>query len=190
MVGRFLSRQRNFILGMTLWASFLLVVSPSLNGQQVTPGRTIAVANLLGCSTANSVLQGGATPTCTTTPTIDTANLSGGILYLGSNSNRIRDNGSGIFGFTNSTDVGVRLKMTAAQLQVLTTASADTATIAAKTHLASAGTFANCNAAPVEGMLCAITDSSTATWGATITGSGSNHVLGYYNGTNWTVAAK
>jgi hypothetical protein len=42
---------------------------------------------------------------------------------------------------------------------------------------------------PVEGMMVSVTDSSTATWGATITGGGSNHVLAYYNGTNWTVAA-
>lgn len=42
----------------------------------------------------------------------------------------------------------------------------------------------------VEGMMVAVTDSSTATWGATITGGGANHVLAYYNGTNWTVAGK
>lgn len=63
----------------------------------------------------------------------------------------------------------------------------DTATIKAKTHQATAGAFSTCNASPVEGMLCAITDSSTATWGATITGGGANHVIGYYNGTNWKV---
>ena len=51
-------------------------------------------------------------------------------------------------------------------------------------------TFANRPGTPVEGMLIPITDSSTATWGATITGGGSNHVLAYYNGTNWTVAGK
>lgn len=51
-------------------------------------------------------------------------------------------------------------------------------------------TFANRPGTPVEGMMVAFTDSTTATWGATITGTGSNHVLGYYNGTNWTVAAK
>lgn len=50
-------------------------------------------------------------------------------------------------------------------------------------------TFANLPASPVEGMMQAVTDSTTATWGATITGGGSNHVLAYYNGTNWTVAA-
>jgi hypothetical protein len=41
-----------------------------------------------------------------------------------------------------------------------------------------------------EGAIAPISDSTTATWGATITGGGSNHVLAYCNGTNWTVAAK
>lgn len=51
-------------------------------------------------------------------------------------------------------------------------------------------TFANAITSPVEGTLQAFTDSSTNVWGATITGSGANHVLGYYNGTNWTVIGK
>lgn len=55
---------------------------------------------------------------------------------------------------------------------------------------ANAVTFANAVTSPPEGTIQAFTDSSTATWGATITGSGSNHVLGYYDGTNWTVMAK
>jgi hypothetical protein len=41
-----------------------------------------------------------------------------------------------------------------------------------------------------EGTMAAVNDSTTNTWGATITGSGSNHVLAYCDGTNWTVAAK
>jgi hypothetical protein len=41
----------------------------------------------------------------------------------------------------------------------------------------------------IEGETAAITDSATATWGATITGGGANHVLGYCDGTHWTVAA-
>ncbi len=41
-----------------------------------------------------------------------------------------------------------------------------------------------------EGRMAAITDSTTNIWGATITGGGSNHVLAYCDGTNWTVAAK
>lgn len=39
----------------------------------------------------------------------------------------------------------------------------------------------------VVGIFAYITDSNTATWGATIAGGGSNKVLGWYNGTNWTV---
>jgi hypothetical protein len=39
----------------------------------------------------------------------------------------------------------------------------------------------------VEGMVASVTDSNTATWGATIAGGGANNVLAYFNGTNWTV---
>jgi hypothetical protein len=52
---------------------------------------------------------------------------------------------------------------------------------------ARAVTFANLPASPIEGMLVPVTDSNTATWGATIAGGGSNHVLACYNGTAWTV---
>lgn len=41
-----------------------------------------------------------------------------------------------------------------------------------------------------EGTLHPVTDSATSTLGATISGSGSNHVLAYCDGTNWTVMAK
>jgi hypothetical protein len=41
----------------------------------------------------------------------------------------------------------------------------------------------------VEGWQSPVTDSNTATWGATIAGGGANHVLAYFNGTAWTVAA-
>lgn len=50
-------------------------------------------------------------------------------------------------------------------------------------------TLATC-AAGTEGNARGVTDSSTNTWGATITGGGANHVLAYCDGTNWTVAAK
>ncbi len=50
--------------------------------------------------------------------------------------------------------------------------------------------FASVPGTAVEGMLVAVTDSTTNVWGATITGGGANHVLAYYNGTNWTVAGK
>jgi len=41
-----------------------------------------------------------------------------------------------------------------------------------------------------EGSVQAITDSTLNTWGSTIAGGGADHVLGYCDGTNWTVAAK
>lgn len=49
-------------------------------------------------------------------------------------------------------------------------------------------TYANRPGTPAAGMTIYITDSSTATWGATIAGGGANKVLAFYNGTNWTVA--
>ena len=42
-------------------------------------------------------------------------------------------------------------------------------------------------AAGTEGTTAAVSDSTTATWGATITGTGTHHVLAYCDGTNWTV---
>lgn len=42
----------------------------------------------------------------------------------------------------------------------------------------------------LEGTMAPVNDSSTVTWGATITGSSTNHVLGYCDGTNWTVMGK
>lgn len=47
--------------------------------------------------------------------------------------------------------------------------------------------FANLPLPATEGMVFAITDSTVNTWGSTIAGGGANHVLGYFNGTHWTV---
>ena len=49
-------------------------------------------------------------------------------------------------------------------------------------------TFAQLPSSPVAGMMYHVTNSNTATWGATAAGGGSNKVLVWYNGTNWTVA--
>lgn len=42
----------------------------------------------------------------------------------------------------------------------------------------------------LEGDEFSISDSNTATWGATAAGGGANHVLVRYNGSNWTVVGK
>jgi len=41
----------------------------------------------------------------------------------------------------------------------------------------------------LEGTVAAVTDSTTAVWGATITGGGANHVLAWCNGSAWKVIA-
>ena len=46
-----------------------------------------------------------------------------------------------------------------------------------------------CNST-TEGTTAPVTDSSTVTWGATITGGSTNHVLAYCDGSAWTVMAK
>lgn len=50
-----------------------------------------------------------------------------------------------------------------------------------------AHTFAQLPGTPIAGTLATVSDSNTATWGATIAGGGANNVLARYNGTNWTV---
>jgi hypothetical protein len=45
-------------------------------------------------------------------------------------------------------------------------------------------------ASGTEGMLGAVNDSVTDTWGAAIAGNGSDHVLAYCDGTSWTVTGK
>lgn len=51
-------------------------------------------------------------------------------------------------------------------------------------------TFAELPSSPTEGLICAITDSTVATWGSTVTGGGANHALIYYNGSEWTLIGK
>jgi hypothetical protein len=45
-------------------------------------------------------------------------------------------------------------------------------------------------ASNIMGAVKTVSDSTTNTWGATITGGGSDPVLAFCDGTNWTVAAK
>ncbi len=47
--------------------------------------------------------------------------------------------------------------------------------------------FSSAIATPAEGDIAYFNNSTTATHAATITGGGSNHVVGLYNGTNWVV---
>lgn len=50
--------------------------------------------------------------------------------------------------------------------------------------------YASLPASPVAGMVFSISDSTTQTWGATVSGGGSDFALVVYDGANWTVAGK
>jgi hypothetical protein len=102
----------------------------------------------------------------------------------------LRSLGAGILGVYNDSTHGVGLSVTTdGTLQVLTRAGADTAILRAATLRRTPVAFASLPTG-AEGMTASVTDSTTATWGATISGGGANHVLAYHNGTNWTVAGK
>lgn len=45
-------------------------------------------------------------------------------------------------------------------------------------------------AAGTEGTMAPVNDSSTNTWGATVTGGGANHIIAYCDSANWTVMGK
>lgn len=100
---------------------------------------------------------------------------------------------TGIFEFgssgINSPDTGIS-RNAAGVVEINTATPGTFASLITKSVRGAAVTFANVPSPAVEGMMVSVTDSSTAIWGATITGSGANHVSAYYNGTNWTVAGK
>jgi Pectate lyase superfamily protein len=89
------------------------------------------------------------------------AGSSSGVVWLGSSS-------------SHNSYVGGSLAKFASPVQT---------TAVAFTSLPSCGSSA-------EGEMRAVTDATANTWGSTITGGGSNHVLAYCDGTAWTVAAK
>lgn len=76
------------------------------------------------------------------------------------------------------------------ELEARNSANSADSNVSTKSVRGNAVTFANLPASPVEGMMVAVTDSTTDVWGATITGGGALHVGAYFNGSSWTVYAK
>lgn len=99
----------------------------------------------------------------------------------------LQKNGNLLFGAPENGGVAAGIKTSGSTLQVIDDNGTLT-NLQAKSVRGTAVTYANRPGTPVEGMIVAFTDSNTITWGATIAGSGSNHVLGYYDGTNWLVS--
>jgi hypothetical protein len=99
------------------------------------------------------------------------------------------------YGFSSSTDASAAAsdtslsRISAGVVGVGTGAAGSFAgSLKLTSNIVAGVTFANLNASPTAGEIQTVTDSNTATWGATIAGGGSNTVLAFYNGTNWTVA--
>lgn len=101
-------------------------------------------------------------------------------------------------GCTTITMLGSRFRMNAGATSVISLLSTTTNPIARLNCLKDQSgviwgdetIYANRPTAPQEGDTQVFTDSNTATWAATIAGTGSSRVQGRFNGTNWTVAAK
>jgi hypothetical protein len=87
--------------------------------------------------------------------------------------------------------VDLRLRRSAAKTLLLDDGAAGRVALSVLGSIrASAVAVANLPAAPVEGMIVPVTDCNTNVWGAAVAAGGANHVLAYYNGSGWTVAAK
>lgn len=167
------SSGRTYTFGTSAFLSAVDLGSTSVPFTNVvaTQSNTAGPVNIL-----NSF--GGTGPSLQSTGTngiLQLAGVSGGL-----------DGGQGI---RIAQHVTIRRSASGATLEIKNGADSGYTGIRAQSLQSNAVTVANLPASPVEGMLVAVTDSSTATWGATITGGGANHVLAYYNGTNWTVAA-
>lgn len=102
----------------------------------------------------------------------------GGVLLGSSDGYRFA---STALGSGTTPDVGLN-RQAAGVLEVNNGTSGQRGVVLLRAH-----TFAQLPGSPVAGMLATVSDSNTATWGATIAGGGANNVLARFNGTNWTV---
>lgn len=118
-----------------------------------------------------------------------------GIYWASSGDIGVTANGNGIVRFYGGTTSSVlRLAKDTAVIELgvsqdvsLSRGAANVLTLAANDAFQLAPTAFASLPTGVEGALACITDSNTATWGATIAGGGANNVIGFFNGTNWTV---
>jgi hypothetical protein len=107
--------------------------------------------------------------------------VNGLVLTLAPNGSMLLANAAALFGWS---DAGLG-RNAAGVIEVDNGTAGTYRDILTRGLRTNAVTFANRIASPVEGTYQAFTDSTTNVSGATITGGGSNHVSGYYNGTNW-----
>lgn len=176
------------------WASNVFHIGVTKNGtgtartMQLDYGGTTTAAISIPITSTNPVTIGGAGLL---------ANAGGSIGVTGASKSQMTISGfdlpvAGLVTWSStatggaSKDTGIA-RVSAGVIEINNATAGTYRDILARGLRSAAVTFASAIASPVEGTVQAFTDSTTATWGATITGGGSNHVLGYYNGTNWKV---
>jgi hypothetical protein len=171
------------------------IVFPTLTDSALTSG------NCVQASTGGLLTTVGlpCIATFTTTGTSGAATFSGGVLNIpnySTGSGTVTTSGTPTTGFislfTGSTVIGnSHLDDGITNSGAITSSEPVVVTGGFGIQL-SVSTFASlptCNSG-AEGTTAGVNDSTTNTWGATITGSGTNHVLAYCDGTQYTVAAK
>jgi hypothetical protein len=140
---------------------------------------TQANANQTGASDTFLGANSGPGVDGTTTP-INNATAIGANAVVGESNALVLGSINGVNGATSSVNVGIGTATPQTTLDV------NGPVRSAPTAFAS---LPACSST-IEGALRAVSDSTTNTWGGTISGGGSDHVLAYCDGTNWTVAAK
>lgn len=98
-------------------------------------------------------------------------------------------NAQTLFGRTTSNALVTLIGTTASDLLEIGDSGLATARFNGKAMRLTETTYASLPT-PSGPTYAAISDSNTNVWGATAAGGGANHVLVFYNGADWTVAAK
>ena len=174
----------------SLYASTIVDGALGTGTSPVCPNGAGGALTTSGCSGGG----GSFITSLTTTGSSGAATVSGGVLNI-----PVYSGGGAVSSVSNSDSTLTVSPTTGAVVASLNLAHANTWTgqqtfnsgganqIQIGTNVFSA--LAACTSG-VEGTQAPVTDSTTNTWGATITGGGSDHVLAYCDGSAWTVAAK
>lgn len=167
-----------------------------------TSTRSVSTASAYGLYAVRANWSGGSSVSVTITATLGSASTggsSGGGTATGNVSSASATqlavyaaNGSTVSGDSTATDDGTTFTYSGAS-GIRSSGGFSSPSSSGGYLILGPTTFASlpaCNSAN-EGRLQAVTDASVSTWGSTIAGGGSNHVLAYCSGQgNWTVAAK
>ena len=161
------------------WPTWLV---PSVSNPTSTPSLSVSASAIPNSALANAATTvNGQTCTLGSTCTISTGLISGlttGFIPKASSATALNN---------SHIDDGVTTASTITMTEALTVNAGGVNSIQTGPNVFSA--LPTCTSG-VEGTIALVTDSTTNIWGATITGSGSDVVMGWCNGSAWTVFAK